>query len=292
MQIKPHSTKNEYIRAGDVWVRNFAKRKVPPLSLDQMFDKKDYQIVMQNENKNTKHSKISDEDISFRKIVIVSDGFDFSNKQHIIQKFPQDVAVLAVNGALRHWQLMSSKYEDRRSINAYIINNPYSECTRYLPSKDMRYYPTCLASTRTNYEFLERYGGDVYTFETAHNISFGKDNSEKYKIDDYRNPICAAVGLAYQFGVRKLMLLCCDDSFEKERDYAVQLDNDLWTYPQQLRSQDIIDANLYWLTHQEDVQVEVVDCSSGREYVNAIYIKDEEGAIQFFEDEREEPNES
>ena len=288
MQIKKHSSKNEYARAGDLWVRNFTKPKVVPLALDQLFDKEDYQIVIQNENKNHKHSKISDENIVFRNIVIVSDGYGFSDKQWVIQKFPPNIAILAVNGALRQWELMSAKYDDRRSINGYIVNNPYPECTRYLPRKDMRYYPTCLASKRTNHEFLERYGGEIYTFETSHTISFGKDNSEKYKIDDYRNPICAAIGLAYQFGVRKLMLFCCDDSFEKERDYAVQLKNGLWTYPQHLRSQDIIDANLYWLTHQENMPVEVSDYSSGRDYLNATYIKDEEGAIQFFEEEREE----
>ena len=293
MQIKKHSSKNEYIYAGDMWVRNFTKKKVQHLDINMLFVRDDFQTLLENENKNSKNPRISDENIVFRKIVIVCDGHDFATRHKIIQKLPKDVAVLAVNGAMKHWTLMSSKIDrdQRRSINGYIINNPYSEAKSYLPGKDARYFPTCVASERTNYQFIEGYAGDVYTYEPASSKLFGRNKGEKYKIDDYRNPICAAIGLSYQFGVRKLMLMCCDDSFEHERDFAVQLDNGLWTYPHHLKSQEVIDANLYWLTHQEGVEVDVCDYSSGREYVNATYINDEDGAIKFFVD-REEPNES
>lgn len=292
MQIKKHASKNEYLRAGDVWVRNFAKPKMFPLSINQMYAKEDFQHIISNENKNSKYPMISDENIVFRKLVIISDGYGFAERHKIIQKFPKEVGVLAVNGALRQWTLMSTEYKSQRPINGYVVNNPYSECQSYLPKKESLYYPTCLASNRTNHEFLRRYAGEVYMFHTAHNRSFGKDTTEKYKIDDYRNPICAAIGLAYQFGVRKLMMMCCDDSFEHERDFAVQLKNGLWTYPQQIRSHEIIDANLYWLTHQEDIDVDVADYSHGPEYLNATYITSDEGAIEFFEDTREEPNDS
>ena len=287
MHIKQHSTKNEYIRAGDVWVRNFTKNIVP-LSLNYMFAKDDYHEVFSNISKNSQYPKVSDETLLFRKIVIVSDGFDFGEMHHVIQDFPEDVAVLAVNGALRNWELMSS--DIRRSINGYVVNNPYNECLRYLPKNDMRYYPACLSSSKTNHEFLDKYQGDVYVYEPSPEVNFGTGKKRKsaYYIDDYRNPVCAAIGLAYQFGVRKLMLLCCDDSFKSERDYAVQLENDLWTYPQHLRCQEIVDANLYWLTHQEDIEVKVADYSNGPKCLNALYIKKKEEARRFFEDIPEE----
>jgi hypothetical protein len=286
MHIKKHSTENEYIRAGDLWVRNFTKPQVSPLDINNMFTKRDYESIVENETKNSNYPKIADENIIFRDIVIVSDGYDFEKRHLILKQLPR-VAVLAVNGALRHWKLISG--DDPKPINAYVVNNPYNECGRYLPS-NMTYYPTCLASKKTNFEFLNRYPGDVYTFETPFNRSFGSSKKESgYKIDDYRNPICAAIGLAYRFGVRKLLFLCCDDSFEQGRDYAVQLENELWTYPQQLRSQEIIDANLYWLTHQEGIKVEVADYSSGAEYNNARYIINDEEVVKFFEEESDEP---
>jgi len=289
MHIKPHSTNNEYIRAGDLWVRNFDKN-VKPLSLNYMFTKEDYQEVFSNTSRNVKYPQVSDELLIFDKIVIVSDGFNFSKIHHDMQDFPKDVAILTTNGALRFWELMSPKIdaENRRSINGYIANNPYKECLRYLPKKDIQYYPTCLASSRTNHEFLNKYKGDVYVYEPSPEDSFGTSRKSGYYIDDYRNPICAAIGLAYQFKVKKLMLMCCDDSFEKERDFAVQLDNGLWSYPQHLRSQEIIDANLYWIKNQEDAIVEVADYSNGSKYVNASYIKCKEEARRFFEDELSE----
>jgi hypothetical protein len=118
---------------------------------------------------------------------------------------------------------------------------------------------------------------------------FGIEHHEKYYIDDYRSPVCAAIGLAYQFGVEKLMLMCCDESFDKERDFAVKLENGLWTYPHHMKSKDIIDGNLYWLTHQKDKEVVAVDFSDGGDYFNAPYINSEKDALHFFND-GEEPN--
>ena len=94
-------------------------------------------------------------------------------------------------------------------------------------------------------------------------------------LDDYRNPICAAINLAFHFGVKRLMLMCCDESYSQERPSCVKLHNNLYTYPQHIISQKIIDANLYWLTHQKDKPVEVVNFSHGIEYVNAQYINEE-----------------
>lgn len=289
MRIKKHPSGNEYILAGDVWVRNFTKTKIAPLHVTHMFQPEDYAKVLENEELNKNYPKISDETLFFKKVLIVSDGWQFDERHKIISQMPRDICILAVNEALKKWTLVSYKTEpsQRRTLNAYVINNPYPEAMTFLPSKDAKYYPTCVASVRANKDFLKKYQGDVYTYLPVPEERFGQERSEEYYIDDYRNPICAAIGLAYQFGVEKLMLMCCDESFEEQRDFAVQLDNGLWTYPQHLRSQDIIDANLYWLTHQEDKEVKVADFSSGREYANAAYITGEEGALDFFKDQEE-----
>jgi hypothetical protein len=275
MKIKKYQT-NEYIQAGGVWVRNFTNESKTPLTVSHLYDHNDYGMIVRNEQVNSTNPKVADELIAFNKVVIVSDGYSFTKRHEIIAQMAPDVCVLAINGALKDWNLAGKK-----SINAYVVNNPYSECTKFLP-KTNGYYPICVSSVRTNYNFTKAYKNDVYVYCPTPDITFGIEYSEKYVIDDYRNPVCAAIGLAYQFGVEKLMLMCCDESFEKKRDYAVQLKNGLWTYPQHIKSKEIIDANLYWLTHQKEKEVMAVDFSDAGDYSNASYINDEKDALRFF----------
>ena len=289
MIVKKSSSYNEYIYAGDVWIRNFLIKKVSPITETNLFEKSDYAEVFKNEQFNMKYPKVSDELLLFDNVVIVSDGYQFNDRHKFLSKLPKNVCILAVNKALKKWTLNSFKTEsnNRRSINAFVANNPYKECLDCLPVSE-KYYPTCVASTRTNNEFLSKYLGDVYTYVPTPEKNFGSQQpKQSYYIDDYRNPICAAIGLAYQFKANKVMLLCCDDSFEDDRAFSVSLSNGLRTYPQQIKSQQIIDANLYWLTHQEDKKVKVVNYSSGIDYVNATYINSEEQALSFFSDQEE-----
>lgn len=289
MIVKKHHSGNEFVFAGGVWVRNFTKELLAPVQLSCMFDSEEQKRLMPNEELNKNFPKISNEIIQFKKILIVSDGHDFDKRHLLISKMPKDVAVLAVNRGLARWKLMSVKVpnDQRRSINGYVINNPFDEAKACLPAKDSKYYPTCLASIRTSPSFTRKYPGDIYTYYPTRDEKFGMSVNEIYTIDDYRNPICAAIGLAFKFGVEKLMLMCCDDSFTEQRDTAVKLENGLWTYPHHLRAQEIVDANLHWLTHQEERQVKVADFSSGREYLNAAYIKTEVDALKFFLDQEE-----
>lgn len=282
MKIKKFH-QNQYTLASNVWVRNFTNNCKTPLTQSNLYDRQDYETVIKNEQANSSSPKIADESIAFSKILIVSDGFNFQKRHQIIAEMPSDVCVLAINGALKNWKLTG-----KRAINAYVVNNPYQECMTFMPRPN-GYYPTCVASIRTNHQFIEEYKNDVYVYCPTPDIRFGNSYSEKYFIDDYRNPVCAAISLAYQFGVEKLMLMCCDESFENKRDYAVQLKNGLWTYPQHIMCKEIIDANLYWLTHQKDREVVAVDFSDAGDYLNASYIKSEKEAVEFFIN-REESN--
>ena len=282
MNIKK-SQNDEYINKSGIWVRNFANQSKSPLNVSHMYERKDYGLIMINEQLNSHKSNIAEEKAMFKNIIIVSDGYNFHKRHLLIEKMPKNVCVLAVNGALKDWKLVGKK-----SINAYVVNNPYDECMRFMP-KPKGYYPWCISSIRTNHKFVNKYKNDVYVYCPTPEEIFGIEHNEKYYIDDYRNPICAAIGLAHQFGVEKLMLMCCDESFEKERDFAVKLDNGLWTYPHHIKSRDIIDGNLYWLTHQKDKEVVVADFSDGGDYFNAPYINSEMDALHFFND-GEEPN--
>jgi hypothetical protein len=286
MNIKKHPSGNEYIYSGDVWVRNFTKKNVSNIQLSCLFSEEDMGLVLKNEQMNLNYPKVSDEKLIFSKVCIVSDGYLFEERQKILAKIPKDVCIIAVNRALAKWQLFNEKTppEYRRTINAFLVNNPYKDAMTFLPPKNSKYYPTCVASTRTNYDFLKRYLGDVYCYNPTPEEKFGIKKVENYYIDDYRNPVCAAIVLAYQMDVKKLMLFCCDDSFSDERENSVRLPNGLYSYKPLLRSHDIIDANLYWLTSMEDKKIEVSNYSSGLDYKNAVYIKSEREIISFFND--------
>lgn len=281
MYVKKHSTNNEYIHAGGVWVRNFTKDGVTPVLLEHMFEKSEYENVLINEFRHANLPRIAEERIRLPLIAIVSDGYDFEKRHKVLLNIP-GVAVLAVNRAMRRWQLMPEK-----PINAYVINNPFPEAMTFLPTKDSLYFPTCITSTRTYYPFSERYVGDKYVYEPTATETFGIVRNSSYSIDDYRNPICAAIDLAFHWGVQKLMLLCCDDSFSQRRDFATELPNGLWTYPQHIKAMHIIDAKLHWLTHYNSREIEVANYSSGIEYVNSKYINNDEEALSFFHDNTE-----
>lgn len=277
MRIKKSADRNEYINADGIWVRNFNKKHVPYVDINRIINEADYKTLLANElqNRTLNIASIDEEEIYFNNIVIVSDGYDFKERHKVLSDLPENVAIIATNGALKKWELYN-----KRAINMYVVNNPYEECMNYLP-RQSNYYPVCVSSTRTYNEFLNSYQGMKYLYEPTQQKGFGKNHPCKYHIEDYRSSICASISLAYRFNVKKLMLFCCDDSFVEPRPASIQLENGLWSYPQQIKSQNVIDVMLFWLKHFEEV--EVGNHSSGIEYSNANYISKDE-VLSFFED--------
>lgn len=280
MRIKKKYDNEYLLSSSGVWVRNFTKN-TRHLDINKLTLGKDYKIILANEMKNRyrKITHIDQLDEVHPLCVIVSDGYKFKEAQQLISQLPREITILGVNGSLAKWDL-----SHRRNMGFYIVNNPYPECMSYIPTKH-RYFPRCVASTRTYPEFISEYLGYLSTYVPTPQVDYQTPTRfSAYKIDDYRNPICAAISLAYKFGVQRLLLCCCDDSFEDPRPAAVQLENNLWTYPQQIMSHSIIDSHLYWLSTQG---IKVGNYSSGPKYVNAEYITLEEGLLNFFTEEED-----
>ena len=286
MRIKKHRNKNEYVASsvGGIWVRNMYKENIRPIDINNITSKEDYEIFTENEV-SVKRSKLPwfHSDLKVHEnIVIVSDGMDFDTKHEVLANLPpRNVSIIAVNGALSGWKLIAnlSPSGNQRRIDYYVVNNPYKECLRFIPTKH-RYYPHCIASTRTNKNFIKEYLGNKYIYQPVCNLEYtGVFGSNSQSIDDYRNPICAAIGLASKFKVKKLLLMCCDDTMKEHRPAAEKTHDGYWRYPQQAKSESIIDANLYWL---KKTNAEIGYHSSGSKYKNASYI-DLEGILNFFE---------
>lgn len=285
MRIKKHTNGNQYLITDQGrYVRNFTNTNTSFIDINDTIDSKDHFLFLQNETKNSlqRIQWVDSENIHHPNIVIVSDGYNFKEKHKILSDLPKNITIIGVNGALCNWEIAN------RSINYYVVNNPYQECVRYLPRRG-GIMPKCILSPRTNSEFVRNYRGTKLRYYPTNEQSYttlgGKE--VQWQVDDYRNPICAAIGLAFRFGVEKLLLFCCDNSFKDERAGAKKLENGLWTYPQHEVAHGLIDGNLYWLNNQSYQDVLTCDYSSGLNYKNASYIE-EDKVLSFFRGQENE----
>lgn len=260
MKIKKHHNKNEYVLSGGQWIRNFT-RSIWPIDITHITMREDYHLLTQNEIfiRTLNIPEIGSENLRYEKCLIVSDGYGFNDVKGLLRELPKDVCVLGVNRSLAKWQLNGELL--KRQLNFFVANNPYPDCASCLPKH--RYFPQCIVSSRTNPEFVKQYKGTLYKYIPVFDTALAGDTGSYFQIDDYRNPVCAAIGLAYRFGAKKLGLFCCDDAFEQERPAAEKLHNGLWAYPQHKMSHSLIEGNLYWLQHSG---AEVKDFSSGYKY--------------------------
>jgi hypothetical protein len=277
--IKKHKNKNLYYLTDDrMWVRDFTKISVPR-DINNLIPVSDYDVILSNEMKNAtlNIASIDAETIYAPNVIIVSDGHKFEEKQLILKDIPQkNVTIIGVNRSLAKWARHTR-------LDWYLANNPYKECMSYLPS--FNYYPRCIVSSRVNPNFVMKYRsrlGVIYRYIPVSDEGFSSHYFQQplYHVDDYRNPICAAISIAFRWGAQRVLLFCCDDAFEGERPGAVQLENSLWMYPQHRISQGLIDGSLYWLANQE-IKVKIANHSSGPEYSNAPYITEDQ-IVDFF----------
>lgn len=276
-KLKIDISRNQYCYGGNgLWVRDFTKSEVKAKDLNCLIDSSDVSLILNNEMSNEKLSlqNIDTENFEHRYAIIVSNGYGFESVTDKLNNLPEEITVFGVNNILNEWN--SSK-----KVNYYIVNNPYENCVKFFP-KSQKIWPRCIASSRTFPDFIKKYQeitGVVYEYSpTLDRYYNGEKNNASYYIDDYRNPICAAIGLCYRFGVKKLILLTCDEASEKEKSGMVKLENGLWMYPQQKIAHDVIDANLYWL---KKAKIKVGYHSKVLEYENAEYI-DAENMLNFF----------
>jgi len=263
MIIKQHVNKNEYClsRSGH-WIRNLTKPVVKPFDINDITPLEDMKLILENEFKNSLKKYQRMEETFCEKAVIIGDGYAFDESVKAIESLPGHVVIIGANKAFAKWK-------SQRTLNYYVVNNPYQDCLYYYP-QIITSWPKCVASIRTHPHFLEVYKGLLYTYSpTSGEIYSGPDKDNTYFIDDYRNSICAAVGLCWKFRVKKLLLMSTLEMYKEERSGTIPVKDGLWTYPQQQMAHDLVDANLYWL---QKAKIDVGYTNSGLDYEFATYI--------------------
>lgn len=279
---KNKETKNEYVLTSTgLWVRSY-NNKVKPFDINNFDNQDDYSLFIENETyiKSLNISNIESELKPKSKFIIISDGYEFDKIKHILHTIPKNIVIIGVNRTLAKWKIGNELIQ--RRMDYFLVNNPYKECVNYLPSNH-KYYPKCIISSKTNYKFVENYKGSMIVYSPVFSKNFSGDLNYS-QLDDYRNPICAALSMCFACNASKIALLCCDTSFELERPGSIQIQNGLWTYPQSKISHGLIEGCAYWLNRQENNNTKVVDCSKGLEYKEIQYIEIE-NLIKFFDGE-------
>jgi hypothetical protein len=272
MSIRRKKIKNnEYVKTenNNIWIRDFCNLSAASVDVNTTIKETEYFLFLKNEFQNNlkKYQWIDSGNNNFQTGVIISDGYDFEEVHKTLEKKNQ-ICFFGVNNSLKKWK------NENTSLNFYIVNNPYEECLRFLPTTK-KSLPTCIASNRTNPEFLKQYNGIKYRYSPANEegVRFNRPSDVYFQIDDYRNPVCASINLAYRFGCEKILILCCDDSFKENKPGSVLLDNNFYTYPQQNIANEIVDCYLYWFLNSGR---QAAYHSSGKKLNNAEYIKKED----------------
>lgn len=274
MRIKKQN-KNEYILSDDIWVRN-SFSSFDSLDINNL-SKNDISLFLNNEIKNNKKKFIKRDEflnIELENVIICSDGYQWEERQKILAEIPNKlVKIIGVNGSLSKWKMVGDLSDKKRVMSFYLVNNPYKECMRYIPRKH-RYYPPLIASVRTNPDFLEKYLEEPLFYTPTKDINYSGIKKEGcITLDEYRNSICAAISFCVKAKAKKILLFCCDESFSENKSGSKKMENGLYQYPTQIKSQKIIDSQFYWLKKHK---IKIADCSSGIKYENASYIKMEE----------------
>lgn len=265
MRIRQRS-RNRYLRTADgLWVRDLTAA-APAVDINPLTAPADRELLVANEVANSSGKWQTFEPRFSRHVCVVSDGHGFDGHRDLLEGLPPHVTIVGVNRSLARWKVPG------RAMSHYLATSPYDEALGGLPTAH-RYFPPCLASVRTCPQFLRRYRGQVHLYRPAREEGFGGSPRGSLPVlDEYRNPVCAAVSLAYLLGATKILLFCCDDSFADERPGAERLPNGLWSYPQHRIPHGLVDGMLHWVTRQEERRVVARSFSHGRDFANAPYI--------------------
>ncbi len=274
-KIKVSKDKSRYLLSGKNWVRDFTKSVGK--DINKLYDRDSIKRSIENETivRGMNLPSIDRENIFASDVVIASDGFDIESCRDIINSLGKNkTTIIGVNG------IMSCSLQVRPSY--YLINVTESDAMSWFPTR-FSVLPPLIASVRTYPEFISRYKArraSVYSYVPTGSEQFSsKLFSCSYTIDDYRNPICAALNLAFRWGASRVLLLAPHDLFQENRDATKKIDSGLYIYPQQIIAHDFIDGCLHWLKEYNGCEIFAV--TSGPKFTNAETVSPAE-AIRIF----------
>lgn len=237
--VKRHSNRNEYLQAENYWIRNFNAPDVTPKDINNFFDEYEIAQILNNEIQNTKFSlqMISQDMTQLENLIVISDGYGFRS-HNLLKSLRSNVGILVLNHAMRFW-------ESPIFPNFMLINNSTEQAMSCMPLGSM---PQLIASRRTWTPFLRKYENNIYTYDPTPDENYqsvaSKDSSSF--LDEYRNPVCAAISFANFLKIKNLFLCFCSYAYSENRPGTTKIGENAYQYPQQTLADKLIDANLFW----------------------------------------------
>jgi hypothetical protein len=271
-RIKKYKNNEYALTEHSIWVRNPISR-LQPSDINHLTSDKDYRIFVDNELHvlSLNLMPLGEHKVKYDNCIIVSDGYNFNDCQEKIKNINEPCLIIGINGSLKKWK------PEVCAMQFYLVNNPYQECCSFLPSN--KYFPNCIVASRTNTEFIKRYKGVMYLYSPTYESKFDAFHKSKgFRLDDYRNPLCAALSTALFFNANKIALLCCDNSLKDHRPGTEQLSNGLYSYPQHKIVHNITDAMAFFIKRDKP-ETQIANFSDGWEYEN---IKSHSDLAKFF----------
>lgn len=257
MQFKIKDKAKYILSKNGYWVRNFFSDIG-----DYKFDYYNHDIKELTNNeimiKSLNIPSIDKEIIRTEKIAIISSGTDIENCRNIIKKLiNKKYFLLGVNDILNKGIFP----------NYYINCDTTNYCIRHIPKK-ARILPQLIVSSKSCAEFVKLYKskGSVYYYIPTMNSKYNLKNKSSYTIDDYRDPICAAINFASRWST-DIVLISPQNFFKEMKDGMEKIDDNKYIYPQQKISHYFADSLCYWAKEEGGCDISVV--STGMKYENA-----------------------
>lgn len=281
ISIRNHHSGNQYALTDDkkIWVRDFGINHASALDLNNLYLEHEISTIINNEiiNSYHKNSTYEPENLFDKTVFIVSDGFEFEKTLDLINYVNiRNPYIILTNNSLKLWN--KNKYLP----SLFVINNPYKDC---LSSINKRIFPRLLASTKTYPEFFKNYnyGAGLYVYHSTPHKNYQAPIKNDYSkhIDDYRNPICAALINCYYGNAKNIYLMSCSDGYKENKNGAI-LKNNMYQYPQQILADEIINANIFWFMKNKP-ETKIKYFGIDKSFYYASYINEEEFKEDFHE---------
>lgn len=246
LSIRNHISGNQYALTENkkIWIRNFGISHASPLDINNLYSEHELNIIITNEMVNTYHKNATyePEDLSDKNVFIISDGYGFEKTKEIINSLNIDNHyIILTNSALKFWD--AKNYLP----SLYVVNNPYKESLSYI---NRRLFPRLLASTKTYPEFFKYYNlnAGLYLYHSTPQTNYKSPTKSDYSnyIDDYRNPICAALVNCFYGNAKNIFLMSCSEGFNENKNGSI-LVGGVYQYPQQIIADQIINNNIFWI---------------------------------------------
>jgi hypothetical protein len=259
-RIKVLSDKSQYfVTNNQKLIRNFINQN-HGYDLNNLYSAQDIKSVIINEGsiKTMNLSGIDKENKFSATVAIVSDGFDIAKCENLINNLGRlGITVIGTNGC------MTCK---SRVIPSVYLFNSVDNVSSWFPNT-LQVLPPCIVSVRSNPEFVKKYRSRnklMYTYVPTPNKNFGSNYFNSfYTVDDYRNPICAGINLAFRWQASRIILIAPHDLFSEERPGTKKIAQNIHIYPQQELAHSFIDGSLYWI---KEAGIETWVISSGPKF--------------------------